>query len=385
VTRPHLRLAALSIGQVVSWGVLYYAVIVAAPVIADETGWDLVLITALFSAGLIVSAIAGIAVGRLLDARGPRLIMTTGSAVAVAGFAVVAIAPNPIVFGLGWIIVGLAQSAVLYQAAFTVITRRYGDKRHTPMTILTLAGGLASTIFAPIVAGLLTVTDWRTTFLILAAVVAVITIPIHWLSLERTWNPHPPATDEERHHTLGEVLRTRRFWFLEAAMIAVVIALYAVTLTAIPLLTEKGISYQLAALGLGLIGAGQVIGRLLFVALPKATAPWIPTAITAGLSAILLAALALAPGPGWLLILLGVLTGAVRGAQTLIQASAVADRWGTRNYGSINGAFAAPITITAALTPAIGAATAVGLGSYSLMTLVMAGLALAAVALARAS
>lgn len=385
MTRPHLRLAALSIGQVVSWGVLYYAVIVAAPVIAEETGWDLVVITALFSAGLIVSAIGGIAVGRLLDSRGPRVIMTAGSAVAVAGFAVVAIAPNPIVFGLGWIVVGLAQSAVLYQAAFTVITRRYGDKRHTPMTILTLAGGLASTIFAPIVAGLLTVTDWRTAFLILAAVVAVTTIPIHWLSLERTWTPHPPTAVEERHHTLGEVLRTRQFWFLEATMIAVVIALYAVTLTAIPLLTEKGISYQLAALALGLIGAGQVIGRLLFIALPKATAPWAPTTITAGLSAMLLAALALAPGPVWLLILLGILIGAVRGAQTLIQASAVADRWGTRNYGSINGAFAAPITITAALTPAIGAAAAVGLGSYSVMALVMGCLALAAVGLARAT
>lgn len=385
MTRPHLRLAALSIGQVVSWGVLYYAVIVAAPVIAEETGWDLVVITALFSAGLIVSAIGGIAVGRLLDSRGPRVIMTAGSAVAVAGFAVVAIAPNPIVFGLGWIVVGLAQSAVLYQAAFTVITRRYGDKRHTPMTILTLAGGLASTIFAPIVAGLLTVTDWRTAFLILAAVVAVTTIPIHWLSLERTWTPHPPAAVEERRHTLGEVLRTRQFWFLEATMIAVVTALYAVTLTAIPLLTEKGISYQLAALAVGLIGAGQVIGRLLFIALPKATAPWAPTTITAGLSAMLLAALALAPGPVWLLILLGILIGAVRGAQTLIQASAVADRWGTRNYGSINGAFAAPITITAALTPAIGAAAAVGLGSYSVMALVMGCLALAAVGLARAT
>ena len=31
-----VRLAALSVGQVVSWGILYYALIVAAPAIADE-------------------------------------------------------------------------------------------------------------------------------------------------------------------------------------------------------------------------------------------------------------------------------------------------------------------------------------------------------------
>jgi MFS family permease len=378
------RLAALSIAQVVSWGVLYYATIVAAPVIADETGWSLVEVTGLFSLGLVVSAVSGILVGRLLDNRGPRLVMTLGSTIAVGGFVLVAVSPNLAVFGIGWIVVGLAQSAVLYQAAFTVITRRYGDRRHAPMTILTLAGGLASTVFAPIVAGLLTITDWRTTFLLLAAVVAVVTIPAHWFSLERRWPPHEHA-DQPVIHTVSTVLRTRRFWALELSMIAIVLSVFTVTLTAIPLFVEKGMTYELAALALGLIGAGQVVGRLLFVALPRSTAPWIPVATVAGFAAVLLAALALVPGPTWVLILVGIVAGAVRGAHTLVQASAVADRWGTRNYGSINGAFAAPITIVAALTPAIGALVATGVGSYSIMALVMAGVALIAAGVARAS
>lgn len=379
-----IRLAALSIGQVVSWGILYYATIVAAPVIADETSWSLVAVTTVFSTGLVISAIAGIVVGRLLDARGPRLVMTIGSLVGVCGFALVAIAPNLVVFAVGWVIAGLAQAAVLYQAAFTVIARRYGQARHTPMTILTLAGGLASTIFAPIVAGLLTVTDWRMTYLILAAVLAIITIPAHWFFLEPRW-PHTDPSPHEHNHTVTDVLRTRRFWMLELVMIAIVVSLFSVTLTAIPLFTEKGISFELAALALGLIGAGQVVGRLLFVALPQGIAPWIPVSVIALLAALLLAGLALVPGPPWLLILIGILTGAVRGALTLVQASAVADRWGTRNYGSINGVFAAPITIVMALTPAIGALVAAGLGSYAALALLMAGVALVAAACARAS
>ena len=48
-----IRLAALSVGQVVSWGILYYALIVAAPVIAGDTGWSLPSITLAFSAGLV--------------------------------------------------------------------------------------------------------------------------------------------------------------------------------------------------------------------------------------------------------------------------------------------------------------------------------------------
>lgn len=333
------------------------------------------MITGLFSLGLIVSAVTGILTGRLLDARGPRLVMTAGSVLGVAAFVLVALSPNPVVFGLAWVVCGVAQSAILYQAAFTVVTRRYGERRQGAMTIVTLAGGLASTVFAPIVAALLSVFDWRGTFLVLAVVLAVVTIPLHALTLEPSWDAHTSVQHTGDDHTVRSVLRSRTFWFLEVSMIAVTVALYSVTLAAIPLFTEKGMSFELAAVGLGLLGAGQVVGRLLFVALPKSTKPWVPVAIVAALAGALLVGLGLTPGPAWLLIVVGVLAGAVRGAQTLIQGSAVADRWGTRNYGAINGTFAAPITITAALAPAIGPALATGVGSYSVMALLMAGIA----------
>lgn len=376
------RLAAPSVGQVISWGILYYALIVASPAIADDTGWPVAIVTLSFSGGLIASALAGIAVGRWLDEHGPRAIMTAGSIIGPIGFAITAIAPNLIVFTAGFLIAGIAQSAVLYQAAFTVIARRYGDRRRGPMTILTLAGGLASTVFAPVVAGLLSITDWRTTFLILAAFLLLTTAPLHWLSLERTWQPRPHDHGDDAH-TVTSVIRTRRFWMLEIAMLALAAALFSITLALIPLFTEKGMTYELAAVALGPLGAGQVIGRLLYVAIPHTAAPWVPLAATSGLSAICLAVLALVPGPAWLLIAIGIVTGAVRGAQTLVQGSAVADRWGTRNYGSINGVFAAPITIVGALGPALGPVAAIAVGSYSTTALFAAALAALALIAAR--
>jgi MFS family permease len=378
-----VRLAALSLGQVVSWGILYYALIVAAPEIADDTGWSLVAVTAAFSGGLVVSAVAGVVVGRLLDERGPMVVMTTGSAVGAAGLVVVALAPDLLVFAVGWVICGLAQSAVLYQAAFTVITRRYGDRRHTPLTVLTLAGGLASTVFAPLVALLLGVLDWRGAFLVLAGVLAVVTVPLHWSSLERSWAHLPAPHHTEPTHTLSGVIRTRRFWVLELTMIMLTVALLSATLAGVPVFMEKGLTFEIAALGLGLIGAGQVIGRLVFLVRPRNAPPWAPVVAVAALAAVSLAAFAAVPGPPWLLIAIGIIAGAVRGAYTLVQASAVADRWGTRNYGSINGAFAAPITIAAALTPAIGPAVAAGVGSFSGMVAITAGAALVAAVTAR--
>lgn len=381
------RLAALSVGQVISWGVLFYALIVASPAIAADTGWSIAAVTLSFSTGLVVSAAAGVFVGRWLDERGPRVIMTAGSVVGPVGLVVVATSANLTVFTLGWVIAGMAQSAVLYQAAFTVIARRYGARHRGAMTILTLAGGLASTVFAPIVAGLLTVTDWRTAFLLLAGLLLFTTVPLHWLSLERSWTPvlHGPSADSAEGHTVRTVIRTRRFWMLELSMLALAAALFSVTLALIPLFTEKGMSYELAAWALGLLGAGQVIGRLLYIAVPHTAAPWIPLAATAALSVVSLALLALIPGPPWLLISIGIAAGAVRGAQTLVQGSAVAERWGTRNYGAINGVFAAPVTLVGALGPSIGPLLAVATGSYSAMALIAAALAALALAFARFS
>ena len=69
--RLGVRLAALSVGQVISWGILFYALIVASPTIADDTGWSVALVTLSFSSGLVASAAAGVFVGTWLDERGP--------------------------------------------------------------------------------------------------------------------------------------------------------------------------------------------------------------------------------------------------------------------------------------------------------------------------
>lgn len=383
-TRPsRLSLAALSLGQILNWGILYYAPIVAAPAITADTGWPLSAVTGALAAGLVVSALTGLIVGRLLDSWSPRLVMSTGTVLGAIGVAAASTATSLWAFLLCWVVVGAAQAAVLYQAAFAVITRRYGEQRQGALTVLTLAGGLASTVFAPVTASLLGSFGWRSTLLLLAALFLVIGLPLHWFSVEKRWAarlPDPAPTE----HGVSTVVRTKR-WLLVVTMALITASLYSVTLAIIPLFTEKGMSYQLAALALGLVGAGQVVGRLLFFVTPRGSKPWVPIAIIASGSIVGLLALAAIPGPVWLLILVAILVGAVRGAHTLVQASAVADRWGVRNYGSINGAFAAPITVLTALSPALGPLVANGVGSYAGMAAIMAGVAALALVLARAT
>lgn len=148
--RLHAAPAALCITQITGWGVLYYAFPVLAPRIAADTGWSLPATTAAFSAALITAALIGIPVGRILDRHGPRAVMTSGSILGAASALGIAASPNLPLFITAWLCAGTAMATVFYQPAFAALTRWYGPDRIRALTTLTLAGGLASTAFAPL-------------------------------------------------------------------------------------------------------------------------------------------------------------------------------------------------------------------------------------------
>ena len=377
-----LVLVTLCVTQVVGWGVLYYAFPVLSGRISAETGWSAPSLAAAFSAGLVASALVGIAVGRWLDRHGPRWLMTAGSAVAVV--AVVGLAWSPSIgwFVAAWVLAGVAMSAVLYPPAFAALTRWYGPRRVGALTVLTLAGGFASTVFAPITALLAGPLGWRGTYLVLAGVLGLVTIPAHLAGLNRPWPVAPPLTHER--HRPDQVVRSRAFLALVAAMALTVCASYAVIVNLVPLLVTRGVSVELAAVALGLGGAGQVVGRLGYGWITRHLGVRVRTVVTVAGVAVTTALLAVfASVP--VLIMVAVAAGMVRGVLTLVQATAVTDRWGSSHYGQLTGVLSAPATLTAALAPWIGAALAATLGGYPAMFGVMAGIAAIAAALALAS
>ncbi len=75
-TRGWAITAALSVTETVSWGILYYAFAVFLVPMQRDLGFSAAQLTGAFSLALLVSAVAGVAVGRHLDRRSPRPLMT---------------------------------------------------------------------------------------------------------------------------------------------------------------------------------------------------------------------------------------------------------------------------------------------------------------------
>ncbi|MET9284730.1 MFS transporter [Nocardia beijingensis] len=387
ITSAGLRrvLVVLCVTEITSWGILFYAFPVLLGHISTDTGWSATTLTAAFSSGQLVAALTGIPIGRWIDRHGPRGVMSAGSILAVPALIVVATASHPVWFFAGWLLTGVTMAAVLYPPAFAALTRWHGPNRVRALTVLTLAGGMASTVFAPLTALISERLDWRATYLVLMAILAVVTVPGHWFGLRLPW-PHRPLAEPGHAHLTDPwpIVRSRPFLTLALALSAAGFTSFAVVVTLVPLLTERGLDNGLAAVALGLGGAGQVTSRLGYSAFAARTgvrtrtvAILLAIAVTTALLGVFTTA--------WTLIAAAVAAGMSRGVFTLLQATAVSDRWGTGHYGHLTGLLAAPLMVTMATAPFAATALASVFGGYATTFLFLAALAAAAAVVSTAS
>ena len=86
---------ALGIGQIVSWGSLFYTVAVLGPSLARAAGVGEVALFAAFSAGLVVSGLIAPKVGRRIDTHGGRNVLSMGSVLAAMACAALALVQGP--------------------------------------------------------------------------------------------------------------------------------------------------------------------------------------------------------------------------------------------------------------------------------------------------
>ena len=168
--------------------------------------------------------------------------------------AVVGIATAPTLpwFFAAWVLAGVAMAGTLYPPAFAALTRWWGPRRITALTALTLLAGLASTIFAPLTAALLGHLQWRHTYLVLAAVLAVSRsrAPVRAAGTLARPRPGRPASAHV-DHAPDAIARSRAFLFLVAAVALGTFTAFAVVVNQVPLLIERGLSTSAAAWALG--------------------------------------------------------------------------------------------------------------------------------------
>jgi MFS transporter len=362
-----------------------------------DLGWPRSVLVGGFTTAVVVSALAAPMVGRHLDAARPRALMTSGGAVGAACVVLWAASHAVPAYYLAWVGIGAVMATVLYEPAFTVLAKRRAPHHRRPMTTVTLVGGLASFVFQPVTAALADAHGWRTALVVLAAVLAAVTVPVHLLVLREPTADRPrsgdgngdPPDEADDHAAAGPAASSdsgpgtdRRFWTMTAAFSAVAVTSFATSVLLIAHLVDAGWTLGQAALAGGVLGASQLPGRLAF---GPATGR---LALTSAAPLLLLV-----PGLGVLMLLAAhggaavwpavVVLGMGQGAVTLLRATLFVDLYGTERIGVLNGLSATPITLARALAPLGAALVVAATGGYGPTFVLLAVVSLAAASVAR--
>ena len=200
-TRRWRVVGALSVTVTVSYGILYYAFAAFLVPMQRDLGVSAQQLTGAFSLGLLVSGVTGIAVGRHLDRHAAHGLMTAGSIAAALLVLAWSRVEGLVALYALWLALGAVMATVLYEVAFTVLAKTFPEpaERRQAMTAMTLVGALASFVFVPLAQALIDTLGWRDALVVLAAILAATTVPLHLVVLRLPpGSTAPPAPRPRR-------------------------------------------------------------------------------------------------------------------------------------------------------------------------------------------
>jgi MFS family permease len=302
-----------------------------------------------FTAGLLVSGAASPLSGRLVDRRGGRFVLAVGSVLGAVSMGVLALATHPITLLCGWLVAGAAMSACLYDTAFATLSQHTSAVAYRrSVTVLTILGGFASTVFWPVSQILLEAWGWRAALGAYAVLHVLLCLPIHVVVVPRgpahpTGPLLPPAHSARARPGLGLLNAS----FVAASFVSAVVAVHVVSL-----LVAQGLTQTQAVSVAMLIGPMQVAGRIAEFGFASRLGVRSLGVITFGLFALAFLALLATQGLGASAIAFVVAFGCANGLFTIIRGTTPMELYGRTGLGTLLGSLASASLYARALAPA---------------------------------
>lgn len=327
--------------QLINWGISFYMPGTFARAIAQDTGWSAAHIYLGLTLAMLMMALLSPWVARLLAHFGGQRVVVCGTLLIALGCLLMAVIHTLFGWYIAWLITGIGMRLALYDGLFSALVNLYGQRARVTISRVTLAGGLASALFWPLGAALLTVTNWRGALLIYSLLGIVSALLL--LRLPNQKLPPVPA-----HRAAPASAHDRRTGLLYAALIALVTFISNGTSTHLPeFIAAHGLP---VAVGM-LWGVGQTGARFLEVASGSALTPikltllttfFIPLCFALGISS---THIAWAAGG----FVLGY--GAINGLTTVFKATLPLQLFAAEDYAHRTGVLLIPAQVLAAASP----------------------------------
>ena len=359
------------------------------PPILDEFGWSRGVTAGAFSFGFLVSAVLSPALGKLMDRRGPRVVMELGVAAMAAGLLLVTLTREPwhLYATLG-VLVGAGSVCLGFTGQALFLPNWFVRRRGLAMSLAFSGVGIGSIVLLPWLQAIIAQAGWRTACWTMGILVLVLLAPLNLLLRRRpeelgltpdgdgapTDAGAPGRSTNIVDHawaatdwTPGRALRTARFWWIATGYVTAGFAWYAVQVHQTQYLVEIGFTATDAAWALGAVSLAGVPGQIALGHLSDRIGRELVWAIGClGFAITYVALLLLRGDPSLLLLYLMVVAQGLLGyGLTSVIGAIPAEIFEGRHYGTIFGTLALAMIIGGAVGPWLTGALHDWTGSYT--------------------
>ena len=372
------RIWCLAVAETLAWAGLLYLFPALLLRWEMDFEWGRAALSGGLTSALVIAAVTGVFVGRLIDRGHGRMLMTT-SALAGAGLiAVLPVIDHLWQFYLIWSLVGVMMAGCLYEPCFAVVTRQFGSAAKQPIILITLVAGFAGTLCFPLATSIADAWGWRTSVWVFSLLVGGVAAPLFWFGVGSGASESAvrrPPVSVGFMEAARPVLARPIFWLLAIAFGALSLNHGMIISHALPLMESRGVSPGVAVLAASLFGVAQVIGRLCLLGFN----PRISLVSVCGWAfvALCLASVSLAAASTalvFLFLFVGLQGGGV-GVQTIAKPVVTAEVLGRTHFGTISALVSFAYILGWAFAPSV-AGIVWALSGYTAVLKVTFGLGL---------
>jgi MFS family permease len=378
----HYIVGASMVTQMMYLG-LFFTFGVLFPEFEKEFGWSRAQISGASSTMFIVMGVLGIAMGRINDQIGPRILLTASTVVFALGFILMsrmtALWHLYLFYGL---LCGLGVAA--HDVVVLSTVARWFTRGRGLMSGLVKTGAGIGQLIVPLFAAFFILRHgWRDATMVVGLVALIVMVIAAQVVRRdpkslglRPWGDDQKevANDvtQEAGLDLKQAVRTRQFWLISMAKLADWYCLFTIIIHVVPHGIDQGLEPATAAIVLSVIGGCSILGRLILGAGFDYLGTKRSLLIAFALLFLSVVFLQLLSDPRWLFAFAFVY-GIGHGGFFAIASPSVAEYFGTRSHGVIFGIVMFTGSIGGTLGPWLSGWLYDSTGTYDIAFLLVSG------------
>lgn len=349
-------------------GILYMWSVFRGPVSA-HLAWDPAQ-ASITSSIMLSTFVLGIIIGgRLQDTYTPLPVALSGSILLGLGMILSAFTPQsmPWLIYVFYGVIGGFGVGCVYTTTVSVVQKWFPDRRGFATGIMVGAFGFSLVLFAPTTKLLLANWGVPATFLFFGVLFLLLcSFCSLFLSNPEAKSQASAAVSAQKQYTTAEMLKTKEFYLLTFSMFFLLPAYFILNPLFMSLGVERGLTDNMAALGVMLTGVASACGRLLIA--------WFSdyAGRKAGIATIsiitFVAALGMISAQGSMFLLCIAIIAFCFGGSASVFAATTADLFGTKHMGLNYGCVMIGFGVSALVFPLLSnTLAATGVYTYSFM------------------